>query len=104
MTCSISIFWILASSIGAAAGAGDPSRDMQARLASATTRTINLERDVSMFLRRILVAFVIERRERLHQFRTRHARQDHFVDVAALGGHIGAGKTVAELRDLLRAH
>jgi hypothetical protein len=52
----------------------------------------------------ILVAFVIERGQRLHQLGARHARQDHFVDVAALGGDIRAGKPLAELRDLFSAH
>ena len=60
VTCSICVCCVLASPGEAGAASGVPSRDMQARLKTMNTTTVGLERNVAMFLRRILVAFVSE--------------------------------------------
>src|SRR5688500_6317630 len=100
VTCSMRCRAIAATS---PAGASFARGGVHAR--HHTARTIPaLERNVAMLLRRILVALVIERGQRLHQLGARRARQDHFVDVGAFGGDIRARKSLSELRDFLGAH
>src|SRR4029079_14340809 len=63
----------------------------------------SLERDVSVLLRRILVAFGVEDGERGDQLRPRLPRPDDFVDKAARCGNVRVGELLFELRDAPRA-
>src|SRR5687767_11080302 len=87
---------------------GVQARPHIATTSAACVRVIReireLERNVAMLLRRVLVALVIERGKGLHQLGARRARRDYFVDVAAFGGDIRTCKPFAELRDFLRPH
>jgi hypothetical protein len=60
-----------------------------------------LERNVPVFLPRVLVGFVFEHGQRPNQLGAREARLDDLVDPAFFGGRVGVGEALPELFDLL---
>src|SRR5687768_2963842 len=65
--------------------------------------TNELEWNISVLLRRVLVAFAVERGERGDQLAACTAGPDDFVDEAASGGDSGVGELLPVLGDSCRA-
>src|SRR5207247_6334500 len=65
--------------------------------------TYGLERDVPVFLRRVLVAFAFETPEGRNQFRASLAWTDDLVEEPPRGRDVGIRELLSELRDLFGA-
>jgi len=69
----------------------------------ATLEARNLQRNIPMLLRRVLVALGLEHLQGVNQLLAGVLGTDYGVNIAMLGGHVRIGKALAEFFYLLLA-